>query len=183
MNRQLTVYGLLGLALFGTIWWFRRPVVSTEIATPGPHASSPLPSSFSPLTDPTSVAPQERGPATQAIPAEPPIIDEWAAYEASTAEELIAERDQLRASLNAECRPLLWTQVRRGRAELIAEPGEFSYESRPEDRTELHGILNDQERGVFRASLSRADYPDLYEVKDRIDRLSNLIASKPKAPR
>lgn len=87
----------------------------------------------------------------------------------------------LRESLYAEATPLLWAQVQAGKAERIAEPGAFTYQSRPEDRVEIHGIMNDVERGVFRASLSREQFADLYEVKDQIDLVEQVIKEKQKA--
>ncbi len=185
MRRQLVAWGLVGALAFAIAWFLQRPE-SARLAV-APDSGVSVSSSASQLdlaTPPEFAQGEDRNPQPQRPePIHALAVDEWAAYEASSVEDLRVERERLIAALKSETQPLFWDQVRRGQAELLAEPGEFTYHSRPEDRSDIHGIVSDQERGVFRACLSRSQFPDLYAVKIKIDNLGALIATKSREER
>ena len=185
MKGHLISWGLVGALAFAITWFLQSPgrtriVVGPDLGAPGPIS----------VRQGELATPQESAPGEIRVlepqrpdPLSTPAVDEWAAYEASSIQDLEFERDRLIASLNVEATPLLREQVVRGQAERIADPGEFTYHSRPEDKTDILGIVNNPELGVFRACLSRSQFPDLYEVKSRILNLDALISSKKREAR
>jgi hypothetical protein len=170
----------VGILVLLLAWFVQRP--SAPGISVGPDIRTPTPDSKREfvLAEPTEAHQSEsRALEPQLVePVVPPVLEPRKPFEAWSVEELQAERDRLWASLKAETTPLFFKQVRLGQAERLAEPGEFTYHSRPEDRTDIHGIVSDPELGVFRASLARSQFADLYDAKKRIDDLDAWIETK-----
>ncbi len=173
------------LLALGVAWWSstdRAPTDSVDALTePTPTHAAPTLA----LERPTD-APSKRSedspdfgitplaPASAASPPQPvePPYEKW------KLEDLTREETSLRETLSERSGPLLQAEIDDGRAEVLSEGGAFTYASRPGDDAEVFGVHSIPNRGAFRSSLSRAEFPEIYAIKDRLLSVSRVLRQR-----
>jgi hypothetical protein len=189
MNRHSYILlSLLGLLLLSLLWiWKHTPTQQlSEGQRSPPVAVSGTSSGSAELVAPPDVsrelAAQEKKGSSHITKQEPastrPAQVDLKDYEKLTLQELVKERKRLRDELDKVTSPMIDARREAGKTEMISPPGEFTYQSRKEDRVEIFSIQSIPNRGVFRTALPRDEYPEQYKVQDLILGLNGLVLAK-----
>lgn len=112
---------------------------------------------------PIPVAPADTPPSVMELPE-------------GTLVEMQIKRDAIQAELAERSTPILTQRFADNLTERVSDEKRYSYSTK--DNEEILAVMMPVEGGTYRTALPRAEYPELYELKDATLRLDKLVSAK-----